>query len=103
MDFQKVEFRVERVVWSDQYDVYAKVQRDGRVYALSVDTVRQEVVDPGAMWPKFMPLDSADAQALMNALWDAGLRPANGESSMAHVDAMKAHLEDMRALAGVKR
>jgi hypothetical protein len=99
MEFRRVDFRVERVVWSDLYDVYAKVQRNGQAFALSADVVNETAVPGGGMWPKFLSLDSEDAQQLMNALWDAGLRPANGESSKAHVDALKAHLEDMRKIA----
>jgi hypothetical protein len=99
MNFRTIDFRVERVVWSDLYDVYARVQSDGQARALSAEVIREETVPAGGMWPKFLSLDSADAQSLMNALWNAGLRPANGESSMAHVDAMKAHLQDMRKIA----
>ena len=46
-----------------------------------------------------MPEDLA--QKLLQALWETGLRPNNGESSLAHVEAMKYHLEDMRRLVFV--
>lgn len=39
------------------------------------------------------------AQSILQQLWDLGYRPKNGESSLAHVDALKYHLEDMRHLA----
>lgn len=35
---------------------------------------------------------------LMDALWSAGIRPSNGEGNVGQIGAMKAHLEDMRAL-----
>lgn len=34
----------------------------------------------------------------MDALWSAGIRPSNGEGNVGQIGAMKAHLEDMRAL-----
>ena len=39
-----------------------------------------------------------DAQQLMNELWRIGLRPRDGAGSLAHVDAQRAHLDDMRRL-----
>lgn len=39
------------------------------------------------------------AQMIMDELWRLGVRPHNGESSMAHTGALKYHLEDMRKIA----
>jgi hypothetical protein len=43
-------------------------------------------------------LTPQEAQSLMDGLWEAGVRPRDGAGSLAHVDAQKAHLEDMRRL-----
>lgn len=43
-------------------------------------------------------LSQDEAQQLLNGLWHAGFRPRDGAGSLAHVDAQKAHLEDMRRL-----
>lgn len=50
-----------------------------------------------------MRIDTENAQGIFQKLWDMGFRPKNGESSMAHVEAMKYHLEDMRKLAFRKK
>jgi hypothetical protein len=45
-----------------------------------------------------LPLTPDDAQQIMNELWRAGVRPRDGAGTLAHVEAQKAHLEDMRRL-----
>lgn len=43
-------------------------------------------------------LEMAEAQLLMDDLWNAGLRPTEGHGSAGALAAVKYHLEDMRAL-----
>lgn len=43
-------------------------------------------------------LDPDDAQALMDDLWNAGLRPTEGRQSEGVTAAQNRHLEDMRKL-----
>lgn len=45
-----------------------------------------------------LPLTADDAQQLMNELWRVGMRPRDGAGSLAHVEATRAHLEDLRKL-----
>lgn len=47
----------------------------------------------------FMRMTDEDAKSLMDALWNAGIRPSNGEGSLGQLGATQRHLEDMRALA----
>ena len=58
--------------------------------------------DPVALPPTFS-LSLQSAQAFMDALWGTGIRPTENGSA-GQLDAMKAHLEDMRRLVfeGVK-
>ena len=98
-----MKFTVRREPWSGTTDLYARVELNGVAHAvLCSDPVIQKV-EPGVHWPRFMSLDDMfggnTAQSLFDALWEAGFRPHNGESSQAHVDALKYHLEDMRRLA----
>lgn len=39
-----------------------------------------------------------EAQALMDSMWDAGLRPTEGSGSAGAMAATQRHLEDMRTL-----
>ena len=43
-------------------------------------------------------LDATGAQALMDSLWDVGIRPTKGSGSAGSFEAQARHLEDMRAL-----
>lgn len=45
-----------------------------------------------------LSLDGKTAQRLMDALWECGIRPNNGEGMDSQVSAIKYHLEDMRKL-----
>lgn len=46
----------------------------------------------------FLRLAPEDGQALMDSLWDCGLRPSEGSGSAGSLAATERHLEDMRAL-----
>ena len=95
-----IEFRAERPIWSDSLDLYGKQTIDGRHQALVAEGIKLVDVTQGHLWPRFLsiPLMQSDGQSLFDALWNAGYRPNGGESSIAHVAAMRAHLEDMRTL-----
>jgi hypothetical protein len=57
------------------------------------------VPDDGSLMPNVPSISGETAQRLLQALWDAGLRPNKGEGSAGHVAAIERHLEDMRRLA----
>lgn len=43
-------------------------------------------------------MDRAEAQQLMDELWQCGVRPANGVGNVGELDATKKHLSDMQRL-----
>ncbi len=96
-----IEFRAERPVWNDTLELYAKQTVNGKVMAITAQGIRIDPVTEGHIWPRFLELPLMDnaGQSLFDALWSAGYRPNKGESSVAHVEALKYHLEDMRKLA----
>jgi len=49
--------------------------------------------------PPCAMLSDAEAQILMDSLWDAGIRPAAGHGSAGERAAMEKHLNDMRRIA----
>ncbi|MFT4064240.1 hypothetical protein [Paraburkholderia sp.] len=88
------------------YDIQALSYRHaggaGVFGALTAPTIHS--VAPGEMMPPepMMTLTHRGAQALLDALYKAGLRPSSGEVSSGHaaeVAAIRAHLDDMRKLA----
>ncbi len=48
-------------------------------------------------------LDQTSAQALMDSLWDCGIRPTEGSGSAGAMAAVQKHLEDMRTLVFEKQ
>jgi hypothetical protein len=55
-------------------------------------------VEDGATPPVAMRLEHLEAQALMDRLWKAGLRPTEGSGSAGALAATQDHLKDMRRL-----
>ncbi len=49
-----------------------------------------------------MSLEVDDAQRLVDALWDAGLRPSDGSGSTGQLAATQKHLSDMRSIVAKK-
>ena len=44
-------------------------------------------------------LDDEEARAIMDALWNVGIRPTDGRDKSDQINALERHLADMRALA----
>ena len=95
-----MEFRVTKELWSDSIAIYARTQINGEWKAVVCDGLKLVDLKQGEFAPKLLNFAMLDAggQSLFDALWQAGFRPNSGESSQAHVEAMKYHLEDMRSL-----
>jgi hypothetical protein len=95
-----IEFHVEKSIWSDSVTFYAREQINGEWRFLVADGVKVVSVPTGEMAPKFFDLYMMGdgAQSLFDGLWKAGFRPHKGESGIAHVEALRYHLEDMRKL-----
>lgn len=51
----------------------------------------------------FLTIDYTMAQALMDELWECGLRPSKGTGSAGAFEAQGRHLEDMRSLVFAKK
>lgn len=74
----------------------AEERPDGKLAVWTAITV--EVRDGGDYVPPLVQLKEANAQALIDELWRAGLRPSD-IGSAGHLAATKLHLEDMQAIA----
>lgn len=92
--------RVDKVFAQRRFDLdgYDIGMKDGAM-VVSAGVFMLTMPTPGECIQPALQLDAQSAQLLLQALWDAGLRPNSGESSMAHVDALKSHLNDMRTIA----
>lgn len=95
------QFHVSHQWQSNAYEVMARVKNDDGKYAFIRGEFTQVPYDDSVVvmsTPHLMHLRDDEAQNLMDALWNVGIRPAQGSGTGAHVEAMKYHLEDMRRL-----
>jgi hypothetical protein len=94
------EWHIQHNIASDALEVWAlnRLPDGSREYITAEFSVHR--VEPRSFFDRgpTLRLASDECQQLMNELWRSGFRPRDGAGSVAHVDATKAHLEDMRRL-----
>ena len=71
----------------------------GKIGNQRVTALQLEPFVDGEMHSPSFRMWHTDAQELMDSLWSAGLRPAQGKQSEGVTAAQGRHLEDMRAIA----
>ena len=89
-----MEWRLQDSPYLDRIEVFVY----DRTHVAKPAVLEFDPRDEGALIEPCLELDHDAAQQLMNELWKIGIRPKDGSGTVAHVDSMKAHLEDMRRL-----
>ena len=85
----RYEFQCIRTNENGRFGIYATFEYE------KIDTGSKSLVT--SREPTLV-LEPEDAQSLMNALWNAGLRPLDGQGGLAHTNAQAAHIADLRAI-----
>lgn len=67
--------------------------RDGDYIGQKTDIVFKEIEDRGVLLEPTLSLPLNAGEALMDALWQAGLRPSGRVSDTGETDALKKHIE----------
>jgi hypothetical protein len=72
----------------------------GRDFSVATD-LKMQALEADQCIPNspLFSLEPTEAQALMDQLWQCGLRPSEGSGSAGSLAATERHLEDMRKLA----
>lgn len=70
--------------------------RDGK---RAVGQLQWSEVNEGDDFPVAMTIPIEQAQGLMDDLWNAGVRPTEGNGSAGAMRAAERHIEDLRAIA----
>lgn len=105
---QIAQARVERSLITAGYDVHVMSARHATGAFDTMQTIVAPVImhHPAGSYVAPMPafrLDHQSAQALLDALYEAGLRPSSGDKPGGTTDLaialMKDHLEDLRRMA----
>lgn len=86
-------------IWRDQVEFFlAEDGRAGRSLATKIEYTEQ--VEGALLAEPSFVLSISQAQALVNQLWDQGIRPKQSNGS--ETPALASHLADMRAIAFAK-
>jgi len=94
----RTEWHVESSIAWDAIHLWA-IMRDGERRSQITAQLTVSPVEPGQLVEgPTLRITEAEAQQLMDGLWRIGIRPRDGAGSLAQVDAMNAHLQDMRKL-----
>lgn len=96
---ESVKALVQRMPWDEGVQVLLvagpRFPGDQRYVATSVSF---EPMKEGEFAEPTFRLRSEEAQALMDGLWAAGIRPTEGHGSTGQLGAIERHLADMRML-----
>lgn len=96
----ELDFWISKDIMHQRYDVSVVLDHKHGNYAvampLTMKTISEE--DQGAHLPPAMSLTKESAVRLMDALWEVGIRPSNGEGNAGELAATKHHLDDMRKI-----
>lgn len=96
-----VNFNVSTNWASGMYEVRARYQTTTDVYRAN-ELIFEKVVEIGEISRPAFELDKDEAQDLMNALYQAGVRPTETFDQTSQIESIKYHLEDMRKLVFTK-
>lgn len=78
------------------------VDADGTHSPAYIQFATMHTIERGMLIPPALTISDENAQALCDALWDAGIRPTNGAGSVGQLAAVQAHLGDMRKIVESK-
>lgn len=92
-DDRGADFRVHGNGAARTYDLYITSNAENGPY---VGHVAYGALDEGCAPDAASRLTRDQAQALMDSLWDAGLRPAGAAGSAGQAAAMQEHIKDLR-------
>lgn len=83
--------------WTNQIDILLFSEENGR--RTVVTDLVASTLEPGTcVSGPSLTMEREEAQALMDSLWQCGLRPSEGTGSAGALAATQRHLEDMRKL-----
>lgn len=100
MQEQQTRINATRDPWARTIFLRFGVLVDGNWHTAQPLTM-ERLPDAGAYVVPFLTLQPEVAQALIDDLWNCGLRPTEGTGSAGSLAATERHLADMRRIAGL--
>lgn len=93
----KTKIRAASQIWSDRVLIAITQTLDDGSRSVATNVVFT-ALEPGMPMEPSLTLGREDAQALMDELWDCGLRPTQGAGSAGALAATQAHLGDLQRI-----
>lgn len=89
-------------IYRDKIDLVAVIDRGGDTISVGKEIEMTLVSQPrnNEIPGPTISLDKQSASSLMQALWDAGIRPANLPDASGEIRALRAHVEFAQRVAG---
>lgn len=88
--------RIAESNWGSQYEFLLTSFGNGKIYTAQPVIMNEE--HPAVLSKPTFCLEKDGAQQIFNRLYQLGFRPTDGNGSPGHIESVKYHLEDMRAL-----
>ena len=93
------EIFAEKVNFERHVHIHMRIEKKSGDYLVAKPVEFETLSDSDdRQTPPMMQLQAGQAQLLIDALWDVGLRPTQGKQSEGQVAATERHLHDMRAI-----
>ncbi len=91
----EIKVRASIAPWRSSVELWF---RQGRSYGVSLS---MQVMEDRHIWPvdPTVRISIEEAQALMDSLWDCGIRPTEGTGSAGAMRAVESHVSDLRKIA----
>lgn len=97
-----ITFSIQYNPMNGTFDLFGTVRDGERRGVLKYPEYSLKEHEPGTYLDPTLRLQPEQAQRLMDELWRAGLRPNDGDGGPAQVNALRLHLNDMRAIVAAK-
>ena len=87
-----MKFLAQYALWRDTVDVVAVHESGGRRWVGANHNIVMQEHDANAVMEPTLSLTPDQARSLLQALWDAGIRPAENTDRSGEVAALKQHI-----------
>jgi hypothetical protein len=89
----RLQFKAFQELYNNEYVLIAKpIDQPQKGVCFVTATLQQNTTEENCFADPFLRLNPAEARSIMDALWEAGLRPSNLIETNKEVEAIKNHL-----------
>jgi len=91
---KEIKIQAERSLVHCCIRLFGYVKTNGK--SASIEPVQITEISDGQQWEPFLNLEYEEARALLESLWEAGVRSPQITSTLGEINATKHHLKDTK-------